>query len=155
MYMSNFPRRVRATLTIAAAWAIPWALGGAAFSFLLLRSRIGPFTLSPPELFRVLGRFLLAWGVVGAAQGLLFALILWTVGRHWPRLTGPSVALLGAIAGSTPPLIIMTLLFARVGHVPSGANAIAPLAVVALLGALGALLGVATFAAAKHEALES
>jgi hypothetical protein len=156
MYMPSFPRSVRATLIIAIAWAIPWALGGAAFSFLLLRSRLGPFVLSPPELFRVLGMALLMYGIAGAAQGVLFALILWTIGRHWRRpLTGLSVALLGAIAGSTPPLVLIALLIARGSQAPSGASVIVPIAFVALWGALGALLAVATFAAAKHEALES
>jgi hypothetical protein len=140
---------------MAVTWAIPWAVCGTAYSLLLLRSGPGSLVVSPPELFRMLAIILLAWGIVGAAQGLLFGLILSTLGRHWPRLTGPRVALLGAIAGSTPPLVLITLLFARVGHAPSGAIAIVPLAIIALLGALGALLGVATFAAAKHEALES
>jgi hypothetical protein len=154
--MPSIPRSVRATLTIAIAWAVPWALGGAALSFLLLRSRLGPFVLSTHDLFSLLGMTLLTWGIGGAAQGVLFALILRTIGRHWRRpLTGLTVALLGAIAGSIPPLVLIALLIARRGQTPSGASVIAPMAIVALLGALGALLGVATFGAAKHEALES
>jgi hypothetical protein len=65
------------------------------------------------------------------------------------------VALVGAIAGSTPPLVLIALLIARGSQAPSGASVIVPIAFVALWGALGALLAVATFAAAKHEALES
>src|SRR5437764_10727056 len=85
MYMPSFPRSVRATLTIAIVWAIPWALGGAAFSLLLLRWRLGPFVLSTHDLFSLLGMTLLTWGIAGAAQGVLFALILRTIGRHWRR----------------------------------------------------------------------
>lgn len=133
----------RATLTIALTWAIPWMIGGTAFSLALLGSRLG-FGLA---LTAVL------WGVVGAAQGLVFAIALWAIGRRRPRpLTGLSVALLGAIAGAAPPVILIASAESRATVGPD--SVLLPIAVVALFAALGALLGVGTFAAAKHEALE-
>jgi hypothetical protein len=93
------------------------------------------------------------WGFVGAAQGLVFAIALWAIGRRRPRsLTGLSVALLGAIAGAAPPLVVIASAASRATVAPD--NVLPPIAVVALFAALGALLGLGTFAAAKHEALE-
>ena len=135
---------IRATVTIALSWAIPWMIGGTAFSLALLGSHLG-FALA---LTAVL------WGFVGAAQGLVFAIALWAIGRRRPRpLTGLGVALLGAIAGAVPPLIVIASAASRAEAAPDS-TILAPVAVVALFAALGALLGVGTFAAAKHEALE-
>ena len=135
---------IRATVTIALSWAIPWMIGGTAFSLALLRSRLG-FALA---LTAVL------WGFVGAAQGLVFAIALWAIGRRRRRpLTGLGVALLGAIAGAAPPLVLIASAASHSGAEPDS-TILPPIAVTALFAALGALLGVATFAAAKHEALE-
>ena len=134
---------IRATLTIALTWAVPWMIGGTALSLALLGSRLG-FALA---LTAVL------WGFVGAAQGLVFAIGLWAIGRRRPHaLTGLTVALLGAIAGAAPPLVVIASAESRAGAAPD--TIVLPVAVIALFAALGALLGVATFAAAKHEALE-
>ena len=144
--------RLRATLTIALTWAIPWMIGGVALSVALSRSRLG-FDSPWPDLFRVLAVIAVLWAFVGAAQGLVFAIALWAIGRRWPRpLTGLSVALLGAIAGAIPPLVVIANLELRGAAAPDGL--LMPVVIIALFAALGALLAVATFAAAKHEALE-
>ena len=143
---------IRATVTIALTWAIPWMIGGTALSLALLWSRLA-FNGSWPDLLRALVIMAVAWGFVGAAQGLVFAIALWAISRRRPRaLTGLSVAVLGAIAGAMPPLVVIASAESRGGVAP--ASVLLPIAVVALFAALGALLGVGTFAAAKHEALE-
>jgi hypothetical protein len=128
-------------------------VGGTALSLVLLGSRHvfnGPWT----NLARAIVIMAVGWGFVGAAQGLVFAIALWAITRRRARpLTGLGVALLGAIAGAAPPLVVMASAVSRSGSAPNS-TILLPLAVVGLFAALGALLGVATFAAAKHEALE-
>ena len=107
-----------------------------------------------PRLGFALALTAVLWGFVGAAQGLVFAIGLWAIGRRRPQaLTGLTVALLGAIAGAAPPLVVIASAASRDEAAPDS-TILAPIAVIALFAALGALLGVATFAAAKHDALE-
>jgi hypothetical protein len=127
-------------------------IGGTALSLALLWSR--PALEQPwRDLLIALAIMAVLWGFVGAAQGLVFAIALWAIGRRRARpLTGLSVALLGAIAGAAPPLVVIASAASRATVAPD--NVLPPIAVVALFAALGALLGLGTFAAAKHEALE-
>ena len=150
--MSRF-RRARAALTITGVWSVVWAVVGLTMSVLFGYGH--ELSTSPAaEVTRILTIALLIWALVGAINGLTFSVVLATLGRRWRRpLTGLSVALFGAISGSIPPLILMSILTQTIrnGGLPVFVEA---LAFTAVWASLGGFLGLATFGAARHEALQ-
>ena len=150
--MSAF-RSVRAALTIALAWAIPWMIGGIAINvFAGIHGNFRYFALA--DIVRELLIFAAAWAFIGAVNGFLFSLMLSTVGKRWRGgLNGLSVGMLGAIAGSILPIAIFAAILPP-GFAEKYQAVVAVLAVVLVGAGLGGLLGIATFAAARHEALD-
>lgn len=144
-------RRTRAALTITVVWAAAWIIVGLTISLIGVGHQLA--TAGAREIMLVLALFAVGWGLVGAINGLAFSLVLSTLGHRWRRrLTGRSVALLGAMAGSIPPLLFIAIFFPRI--LTSGSNNfVLALAVLAILAVLGGLNAISTFAAARHEAL--
>lgn len=146
-------RSVRAALMIALTWAIPWMVGGVAVNVF---SGIGTTFRhqAVADIIHGLLVFAAAWAIIGAVNGLLFSLLLSTIGKRWRGgLNGLSVAVLGALAGSILPMAFFALLMPR-GFTHLDGAVRGAVAVIALCAALGGLLGIATFAAARHNALE-
>ena len=141
-------RRIRGLLGTALTWGAVGALVGA----LMFTVRYQPWSLPPERWERattLLGMFLGAGGLWGAACGLAFGVVLLVAARRqrFDQLSAGRFMLWGAVAGAAFPLVIYTPIVLTRG----GLGAI-PLysTLTAISALLGAGFGRIVFAIAKR-----
>jgi hypothetical protein len=140
-------RRLRAAAVLAVLWGAAWTVGGAALGMYRIRHGGMEFdwVRSGTDVLRYVVLFSVAWGGIGAANGLAFSGVLATLGRRSARrrITAGRVAQWGAIGGLVlPTLFLVFLAFDEVADLHAET-------VVPFLGGaatLGALCALGTFA---------
>ena len=145
-------RRIRGLLGTALTWGAVGALVGA----LIFTVRYQPWS-TPPERWeraiRLLGMFLGAGGLWGAACGLAFGVVLLVAARRhrFDQLSAARFMLWGAVAGAAFPLAIYTPIVLTRG----GLSAIPLYSTLTLISALlGAGFGRVVFAIAKRAPID-
>ncbi|MES2306504.1 MAG: hypothetical protein V4558_13430 [Gemmatimonadota bacterium] len=140
-------RRIRGLIGTAITWAIVGGLLGA--SFYLIRYQPWQAGTVWGRALRLLGAFLGAGALWGAACGLAFGLAIWGLGRHSQlhQLSVRRVTWWGALGGVSFPLLLYTPLV-----LVSGAVQAVPLFAVltVMSAALGAVSARALFAVARR-----